>query len=154
MCGICGIVDFEATPLRSSVEAMNRALVHRGPDMEGIEEFQECVLGHRRLSILDLSEAARQPMVLSEKGLALVFNGEIYNFQTLRAGLEKKGPRLHTHSDSEVLLALYAEKQEAMLEDLNGMFSFAIWDGERKRLFLARDRLGKKPLYYHASGGN
>ncbi|MGC9028708.1 MAG: asparagine synthase (glutamine-hydrolyzing) [Desulfomonilaceae bacterium] len=153
MCGICGIVDFEATPLRSSVEAMNRALAHRGPDMEGFEEFQECVLGHRRLSILDLSEAARQPMVLSERGIALVFNGEIYNFQPLRARLGKKGRVFKTHSDSEVLLALYAEKQEAMLEDLNGMFSFAIWDGERKRLFLARDRLGKKPLYYHASGG-
>uniref|UniRef100_A0A7C4EXX6 asparagine synthase (glutamine-hydrolyzing) n=1 Tax=Desulfomonile tiedjei TaxID=2358 RepID=A0A7C4EXX6_9BACT len=153
MCGICGIVDFETAPLRSSVEAMNCALAHRGPDMGGIEEFQACVLGHRRLSILDLSEAARQPMVLSERGIALVFNGEIYNFQTLRTWLQKKGYVFKTNSDSEVLLALYAEKQEGMLEDLNGMFSFAIWDDERKRLFLARDRLGKKPLYYYSSHG-
>ncbi len=153
MCGICGIVDFNTAPLGSSVESMNRALVHRGPDMEGIKEFRECALGHRRLSILDLSEAARQPMVLSARGIALVFNGEIYNFRSLRASLEKKGHVFKTNSDSEVLLALYAEKQEDMLEDLNGMFSFAIWDDERKRLFLARDRLGKKPLYYHASVG-
>lgn len=127
---------------------MNRALIHRGPDMEGVEAFHECVLGHRRLSILDLSETARQPMVSQDGMIALVFNGEIYNFRLIRAELEKKGYRFKTNSDTEVLLALYMAKQDRMLEDLNGMFSFAIWDDQEKRLFLARDRLGKKPLYY------
>jgi len=130
---------------------MNQALTHRGPDMAGIEAFQECVLGHRRLSILDLSEAARQPMLSQDGTIALVFNGEIYNFRLIRARLENKGYLFKTNSDSEVLLALYSEKQERMLEDLNGMFSFAVWDDRKKRLFLARDRLGKKPLYYYAS---
>jgi asparagine synthase (glutamine-hydrolysing) len=128
---------------------MNEALIHRGPDMSGIRQFDGCILGHRRLSILDLSESARQPMVSPDGSLALVFNGEIYNFLLLRASLEKKGHIFRTTSDSEILLALYQEKQERMLDDLNGMFSFAIWDVERRRLFMARDRLGKKPLYYH-----
>ncbi len=148
MCGICGVVDFESKPLRSRVEAMNMALRHRGPDMAGIQEFQECILGHSRLSILDLSESARQPMLSRHGTLALVFNGEIYNFQVIRSELEKKGYSFKTNSDTEVLLALYEEKEDRMLEDLNGMFSFAIWDDQKKRLFLARDRLGKKPLYY------
>jgi len=153
MCGICGIVDFGHRPFRAAVELMNDALIHRGPDMCGIVPFQECVLGHRRLSILDLSESARQPMVTSDGSLALVFNGEIYNFIELRNSLEKQGHIFRTTSDSEILLALYRDKQERMLEDLNGMFSFVIWDVHRRLLFMARDRLGKKPLYYHQDGG-
>ncbi|MDQ1237971.1 MAG: hypothetical protein QG577_155, partial [Thermodesulfobacteriota bacterium] len=152
MCGICGVVDFDEKPSHRAVELMNETLIHRGPDMSGISQFEGCILGHRRLSILDLSESARQPMVAPDGSLALVFNGEIYNFLPLRASLEKKGHVFRTTSDSEILLALYQEKQERMLDDLNGMFSFAIWDVERRRLFMARDRLGKKPLYYHFNG--
>ncbi len=112
-----------------------------------------CVLGHRRLSILDLSDSAAQPMLSPDGKIGLVFNGEIYNFQEIRAELERCGHRFRTTSDTEVVLALYREKKEAMLEDLNGMFSLAIWDCEEKRLFLARDRVGKKPLYYYAGHG-
>jgi len=153
MCGICGIVDFAETPDRAVVQAMNSSLRHRGPDMEGICTFPGAVFGHRRLSILDLSEGARQPMLSDDGRTALVFNGEIYNFQELRTALEAKGNRFSTNSDTEVILRLYLEKKEALLEDLNGMFSIAVWDDNEKRLFLARDRLGKKPLYYSCRGG-
>jgi len=130
------------------VERMSSALQHRGPDAGGLCSFSSCVLGHRRLSILDLSDAANQPMFSADGTIAVVFNGEIYNFQELRSRLQMRGHTFRTTSDTEVLLALYIEEQEAMLEGLNGMFGFAIWDEQRGRLFLARDRLGKKPLYY------
>jgi asparagine synthase (glutamine-hydrolysing) len=152
MCGICGIVDFERQPSVEVLERMTSALQHRGPDAGGMHSFPSCVLGHRRLSILDLSDAANQPMISDDGTTALVFNGEIYNFQELRNELETRGHTFRTSSDTEVLLALYLEKPEAMLEKLNGMFSFAIWDERRRRLLLARDRLGKKPLYYHTRG--
>jgi len=152
MCGICGIVDFSDRPPVPVVEGMTLSLRHRGPDMEGIQAFDGCVLGHRRLSILDLSEAAVQPMLSADGATALVFNGEIYNFRELRKSLESNGHRFRTGSDTEVILELYLEKKEAMLDDLNGMFSLAVWDDREKRLFLARDRLGKKPLYYCLSG--
>ncbi len=121
--------------------------------MDGVCSFQECVLGHRRLSILDLSQAAKQPMLSPDRKVALVFNGEIYNFREIRRDMESRGQRFHTGSDTEVLLALYLEKRETMLDDLNGMFSLAVWDDRDRRLLLARDRLGKKPLYYWWSDG-
>jgi len=153
MCGICGIVDFSGTPDSRAVEEMNLTLRHRGPDAGGTHAFSTCVLGHRRLSIIDLSDSANQPMLSQDGTTAVVFNGEIYNFQEIRKSLESRGHRFRTRSDTEVLLELYLEKKEAMLDDLNGMFSFAIWDDREKRLLLARDRLGKKPLYYcHTDG--
>jgi asparagine synthase (glutamine-hydrolysing) len=153
MCGICGIIDFSTQPSTETVEEMTAALHHRGPDTGGACSFASCVLGHRRLSILDLSDSAKQPMLSRDGMTALVFNGEIYNFQEIRSRLESSGHRFRTRSDTEVILELYIEKQEALVEDLNGMFSFAIWDERKQRLFLARDRLGKKPLYYHRRGG-
>lgn len=153
MCGICGIVDFADQPALEVIEDMTEALRHRGPDMGGVCSFPGCGLGHRRLSILDLSSAARQPMLSPDGKVALVFNGEIYNFKELRKTLEARGRRFGTDSDTEVILALYLEKGEALVEDLNGMFSFAIWDDDRRVLVAARDRLGKKPLYYHHSNG-
>ena len=148
MCGICGIVDLTGNPDAHAVEAMTQALLHRGPDTGGIHEYPDCIFGHRRLSILDLTESAKQPMISQDGMTALVFNGEIYNFQEIRSRLEGLGHQFRTRSDTEVVLELYLEKQESMLDDLNGMFSVAIWDQRRKRLFLARDRMGKKPLYY------
>ena len=153
MCGICGIVDFHQEPSRVTVEDMTQALFHRGPDMGGITTFPLCTLGHRRLSILDLSDAARQPMLSPDGLTALVFNGEIYNFQELRACLTIRGSRFRTRSDTEVILELYREMGESLVHQLNGMFSFGIWDESRKRLVLARDRLGKKPLYYSLNEG-
>ncbi|MBM3300032.1 MAG: asparagine synthase (glutamine-hydrolyzing), partial [Deltaproteobacteria bacterium] len=148
MCGICGIIDFQEQPSPDVVDNMTRALVHRGPDTGATHFFRQCVLGHRRLSIIDLSDAAKQPMVSEDGTAALVFNGEIYNFPVLRTRLEGLGHRFRTRSDTEVILRLYLEKQESLLDDLNGMFSFALWDGREGRLILARDRVGKKPLYY------
>ena len=153
MCGICGIVDFKETLDSRIVRDMNATLRHRGPDMEGICEFPAAVLGHRRLSILDLSEGARQPMLSDDCRTALVFNGEIYNFQSLRNALEAKGNRFYTTSDTEVILRLYLEEGEALIDGLNGMFSIAVWDDKEQKLLLARDRLGKKPLYYTCRGG-
>jgi asparagine synthase (glutamine-hydrolysing) len=150
MCGICGIVHFGQRPSVETVERMTLALQHRGPDAGGVHAYETCVLGHRRLSIVDLTESANQPMLSPDGMTALVFNGEIYNFQEIRARLEQNGIRFRTRSDTEVLLHLYVEKKEAMLDELNGMFSLAIWDEKEKRLFLARDRMGKKPLYYRA----
>lgn len=152
MCGICGIVDFSGNDSERTVRAMNESLKHRGPDAGGVFSYPDCVLGHRRLSILDLSESANQPMISEDGKIGLVFNGEIYNFLEIRQRLESKGHSFRTKSDTEVILQLYIEKQEAALSELNGMFSLAIWDQPRKRLVLARDRVGKKPLYYCVNG--
>ena len=138
MCGLCGIVDFSCQPSIETVEEMNAALRHRGPDAGGVCSFASCGLGHRRLSILDLSDSANQPMLSSDGMIALVFNGEIYNFQENRRRLESAGHRFRTRSDTEVILELYIEKQEALVEDLNGMFSLAIWDERKKSLFFGQ----------------
>lgn len=148
MCGICGIVDFSDEPREAWAQEMTLRLHHRGPDMGGIETFESCVLGHRRLSILDLSETAKQPMLSEDGRVGLVFNGEIYNYPDIKKRLEAKGHRFRTTSDTEVVLRLYLEMGDDMLAELNGMFSLAIWDSRKARLMLARDRLGKKPLYY------
>jgi asparagine synthase (glutamine-hydrolysing) len=123
-------------------------LAHRGPDGEGFHLDGPAALGHRRLSIIDLTEAASEPMANEDGSLWLTFNGEIYNFREIRRGLEARH-RFRSRSDGEVILHLYEEKGEAAIAELDGMFAFALWDSRRLRLVLARDRVGKKPLFYH-----
>ncbi|WP_414660868.1 asparagine synthase (glutamine-hydrolyzing) [Horticoccus sp. 23ND18S-11] len=148
MCGIVGWV--EPRGLTLAVEHLNRArdtLQHRGPDDARSAHDAVCYLGFRRLAILDLSAAGAQPLRSADDSHWIVFNGEIYNFLELRAELEREGVVFRGHSDTEVLLALYRRHGHAMLERLNGMFAFAIYDRSRRTLWLARDRLGEKPLY-------
>ena len=150
MCGIGGKLYFD--PARAVeyhvLERMNAVQAHRGPDDSGIYCEGAVGLAHRRLSIIDLSPAGHQPMANEDGTVWIVFNGEIYNFQTLRSRLAGGGHRFRSHTDTEVLLHLYEEQGVGCLELLRGMFAFAIWDAPRRLLFLARDRLGKKPLCY------
>ena len=150
MCGICGVVAFDpsARVEERLLRGMAGLLAHRGPDGEGVWTNGPVGLGHRRLAIIDLSPAATQPMANEDETLWIVFNGEIYNFQSLRDGLLRRGHSFRSKSDTEVILHLYEEEGEACLQRLRGMFAFALWDRRRRRLFLARDRVGKKPLYY------
>ncbi len=148
MCGISGILDGSQPLARETLHHMIRRLIHRGPDAEGVFIESPIGLAHRRLSIIDLSKAANQPMQDESGNYHIVFNGEIYNFQTLRQDLKASGSRFHTESDTEVLLEAYKKWGTSCLERLNGMFALAIWDRPKRRLFLARDRLGKKPLFY------
>lgn len=149
MCGIAGFTRFhQTTGDNNTLLRMGDSIAHRGPDAHGEYINDNVGLCHRRLSILDLSEAGNQPMFSKDGNLTLVFNGEIYNFLELREQLEQEGYHFHSHTDSEVLLALYEKHQEKCLELINGMFAFAIWNEQEKELFIARDRLGKKPLYY------
>lgn len=150
MCGIAGFTRFfEPTGDLASLRKMGDKIAHRGPDANG-EYLDECIgLSHRRLSIIDLSEAGNQPMFSSDGNLVMVFNGEIYNFIELRSELEERGYNFETKTDSEVILALYQFEGQSCVYKLNGMFSIAMWDRHKQELFLARDRLGKKPLYYY-----
>jgi len=153
MCGIAGFTRFNS-PVgdEATLKKMGRAITHRGPDASG-EYLDESVgLCHRRLSIIDLSASGTQPMHSSDNRYVISFNGEIYNFLSLRADLEQQGYQFNTHTDTEVILALYQTEGQSMLSKLNGMFAFAIWDKHDKTLFLARDRVGKKPLYYLNDG--
>ncbi len=154
MCGIGGKLYFDpARPVeREILERMNAALEHRGPDDAGIYCQGPIGLAHRRLSIIDLSPAGHQPMANEDGTVWIVFNGEIYNFQELRSRLAGQGHRFRSQTDTEVLLHLYEEHGVHCLQHLRGMFAFAIWDGPRRQLFLARDRLGKKPLCYQRDG--
>lgn len=127
---------------------MCQTIVHRGPDAEGIHVGPCIGLGQRRLSIIDLSEAATPPLTNEDESIWLVFNGEIYNFASLRSDLARRGHTLRTHSDTEVILHLYEEYGTSCLDHLRGMFAFALWDSRRRRLFAARDRIGKKPFFY------
>lgn len=149
MCGIVGIVhkDRSRPVEESELTAMRDLLVHRGPDDAGLYIDGHAGLGHRRLSIIDIS-SGHQPMTNEDKSLWIVFNGEIYNFMSLRDFLLSTGHRFRTKSDTEVILHLYEEKGENCVNDLNGIFAFAIWDLKHKSLFLARDHMGVKPLYY------
>lgn len=148
MCGISGKVDFENPKIEESLlRRMNQTLVHRGPDEEGIYLSEHVALAHRRLSIIDL-KGGHQPMSNEDGSLWIVFNGEIYNFPELRETLMAKGHLFKTSSDTETILHLYEEEGMECVTHLRGMFAFAIWDSPRRRLFLARDRVGKKPLYY------
>lgn len=153
MCGIAGFIRQEFP--EAGVETLRRmalAMAHRGPDAAGEYIDQEIGLAHRRLSILDLSADGNQPMHSSCGRHTIVFNGEIYNFLELRREFEAEGMRFRTRTDTEVLLALYARLGEGCLDRLNGMFAFALWDRRERTLFLARDRIGKKPLYYFQQG--
>jgi asparagine synthase (glutamine-hydrolysing) len=149
MCGISGIfhVDRERTIDRALLQSMNAAIAHRGPDGEGFFVAPGIGLGHRRLSIIDVSGGA-QPIFNEDNTVAVTFNGEIYNFQPLVAELEARGHRFRTHSDTEVIVHAWEEWGPACVPRFRGMFAFAIWDANRETLFIARDRLGKKPLYY------
>jgi len=156
MCGITGFISFQGhdpSTARSRVREMAEVLAHRGPDEEGVYADEKAALGHRRLSIIDLS-SGQQPMVSLDGGLAVVFNGEIYNFQDLKRELEGLGQTFRTSSDTEVILGAYQKWGADCLEHLQGMFAIALWDRERGRVLLARDRVGKKPLYYTWDGRN
>jgi len=130
------------------------AQAHRGPDAEGVWSDGRCALGHRRLSIIDLSEAGRQPMSNARGDIQITFNGEIYNFQQLRRQLERLGHSFRTRTDTEAVIYAYEQWGVDCLARLRGMFAFGIWDQRRRRLFLARDRVGKKPLFYAQFGGH
>lgn len=159
MCGICGIIDYSTNRKidEDILRKMCTAMKHRGPDEDGTyigEELSPSVaLGHRRLKIIDLSTAARQPMFNEDKNIWIVFNGEIYNFLELRKGLQGKGHKFTSHSDTEVILHLYEDEGFDCVKKLRGMFAFAIWDSNKKLLMLARDRFGKKPLLYSYRNG-
>jgi len=157
VCGLAGFLRTPATPNRDAhrqwLEHMGQAIVHRGPDAGGVYQDDDIGLAHRRLSILDLSVAGNQPMASATGRYLIVFNGEIYNYRSIKVELEAEGYTFHTGTDTEVLLALFEHKGQSCLDDLNGMFAFAIWDTQSKELFLARDRLGKKPLYYYEADG-
>lgn len=147
MCGICGEVRFKDIRSATSVDLMLRSLKHRGPDAEGLFVQEGVGLGHSRLSILDLSPASQQPMIDPELGLAIVFNGCIYNYRELRAELVSAGYRFFSEGDTEVILKAYAHWGVACVERFFGMFAFCLWERDSGRVVLARDRLGIKPLY-------
>lgn len=150
MCGITGIYNFKTLKPADGniIYSMNKAISYRGPDNEGIHLNEELALGHRRLSIIDLSEAANQPLPNEDCTIWLVFNGEIYNYVELIPELIEKGHIFKSKTDSEVIIHAYEEWGEDCLKKFNGMFAFALWDETKKKLFLARDRIGVKPLYY------
>ncbi len=155
MCGIAGILPIGRGVGEADRRALRSALVrlgHRGPDDEGTFAAPEVLLGHRRLSILDLSPAGHQPMASPDGRYVLTFNGEIYNYLELRAELAAAGFAFHTGTDTEVLLAAFARWGRGCLQRLRGMFAFALWDCRERTLFLARDRVGEKPLYWWRDG--
>ncbi|MDQ3686903.1 MAG: asparagine synthetase B, partial [Acidobacteriota bacterium] len=151
MCGINGIVLSDRASASvvdvGALERMRDCISHRGPDDHGIYINGRVGLGHRRLSIVDVA-AGHQPMTNEDGSLQIVYNGEIYNHAELRPGLEARGHKYETHCDTETILHLYEEMGAGAVEELRGMFAFAIWDELKRELFIARDRLGVKPLYY------
>ncbi len=157
MCGIYGYASLRGPIEPEKLRRMGNVLKHRGPDDEG-ELIQNSTgvsigLGHKRLSIIDLSPAGKQPMANEDETIWITFNGEIYNFKELRNELKKKGHGFRSNSDTEVIIHLYEERGAKCLDSLNGMFAFALWDSKRKTLFLGRDRVGKKPLHYSICDG-
>lgn len=158
MCGIVGLASLNPNTSQNKADEMLlrkmcAKIQHRGPDAEGVFVSKSIALGMRRLAIIDLSSTGEQPVFNEDKSVAVVMNGEIYNFQELRRDLEKRGHEFRGHSDTETLPHLYEEHGAAFVEKLRGMFAFALWDARRKRLFLARDRFGEKPLYYGVFDG-
>jgi len=153
MCGICGMVSFvESDPVDPEViERMTGSLAHRGPDDAGYFVNGRVGLGHRRLSIIDLS-GGQQPIFNEDRSAAIIFNGEIYNYRELASQLKAAGHTFTTRSDTETILHAYEEYGDDCVNHLRGMFGFAIWDRRKRRLLLARDRLGVKPVYYHQNG--
>jgi asparagine synthase (glutamine-hydrolysing) len=147
MCGICGLLAPQGDADAGSVERMNAAIVHRGPDEGSVDAFGRCVLGHRRLQVIDL-QTGSQPVANEPGDVVAVFNGELYNFPELREELAAKGHRVRGTGDTPVIPHLYEEYGPAFAERLSGMFALALWDARRERLVLARDRVGKKPLLW------
>src|SRR5262245_14321125 len=161
MCGICGMLNLHGQPLDVAVgQRMMALLWHRGPDDSGNLVLQapasqtspSIFLGHCRLKIIDLSEAVRQPLANEDETIWVIFNGEIYNFLDLRHELEQRGHIFRSRSDTETIVHAYEAFGDDFLTHLDGMFAFALWDGRRQRLILARDRSGKKPLFYTFDG--
>src|SRR6266545_197008 len=149
MCGIAGAIHRES--VRERVQRMCDALAHRGPDDEGIHQDRDVAIGMRRLAIIDVA-GGHQPLSNEDGTIWVVFNGEIYNHARLRAELQRDGHVFQTHSDTEVLVHLYEQAGPDGFARLSGMFAFAIWDAPRRRLVVARDRMGIKPLYYCGDG--
>ncbi len=154
MCGIAGFRRPGAGPSEEALLGrMLSRIARRGPDAQGIYACGDTLLGHRRLSIVDLSPQGNQPMFNEDRSVSIVFNGELYGYHELRSDLARRGHRFSSTSDTEVILHLYEEKGAACVRELRGMFAFALYDQKRDRLFLARDRLGIKPLYWSSAGG-
>jgi asparagine synthase (glutamine-hydrolysing) len=153
MCGICGEITFNGAPAGSSLAAMTQKMRPRGPDAGGTFSQDGVAFGHRRLSIIDLAAASQQPMIDPQLGLAVVFNGCIYNYRELRGELSAKGYRFFSQGDTEVVLKAYAEWGPRCVDRFYGMFAFAVWERDSGRVVLARDRLGIKPLYYTEEKG-
>src|SRR3990167_2284333 len=150
MCGITGILNFNGSVVdKLLLRRMTDVLSYRGPDGEGYYIDKNVGLGHRRLAIIDLSDAGKQPMCNQDGSIWIVFNGEIYNFQELRKSLEGKGYRFISNTDTEVIIHAYEEYGVDCVGFLRGMFNFAVLDVNKKQLFLVRDRVGKKPLVYY-----
>lgn len=155
MCGIAGWINLEKKNSQNgeaALHSMCEQMLHRGPDSEGLWLDERVALGMRRLSIIDL-HTGEQPVYSEDKQVVVVMNGELYNFQSVRKDLEKRGHKFETQTDTEILPHLYEEHGEAMLEHINGMFAFALWDKPKKKLLIARDRFGEKPLYYGVFDG-
>ncbi|MBA2736318.1 MAG: asparagine synthetase B, partial [Pyrinomonadaceae bacterium] len=157
MCGIAGWANLDSKKSSQNaseavLHAMCERMKHRGPDSEGLWLENEVALGMRRLSIIDL-HTGEQPIYSEDKSIVVVMNGELYNFREVRTDLEKRGHKFETNTDTEILPHLYEEYGEAMLEQINGMFTFALWDKNKKKLLIARDRFGEKPLYYGVFDG-
>src|SRR6185436_8826253 len=153
MCGIVGQVQPRGTPVAAGLpERMCALLEHRGPDARGIHRDGNVALGIQRLRVIDLN-TGDQPIYNEDRSVAVVLNGEIYNYRELREELRGRGHTLATHGDTEVIAHLYEEEGPALVQRLNGMFAFALWDERRRSLLIARDRVGKKPLFYSARGG-
>jgi asparagine synthase (glutamine-hydrolysing) len=154
MCGFSGIVHFDPShPVEPErLRRMRDVLSHRGPDGRGMFIDGHVGLAHRRLAIVDVSPAGEQPMTNEDGSVWIAFNGEIYNHASLRPGLEARGHRYRSRSDTETIVHLYEEDGTRLVHQLHGMFAFAIWDKEKQQLLLARDRLGIKPLYYACTG--
>ena len=155
MCGLVGITSVSSVTNRDWLVAGRDAMIHRGPDDAGVwwSEDGRVGLAHRRLAIIDLSTAGHQPMHDAAGSLSIVFNGEIYNFAELREVLVARGHAFRSHSDTEVILAAYREWGTDCLQHFNGMFAIALYDAQKQTVFLARDRAGEKPLFYHHAGG-
>jgi asparagine synthase (glutamine-hydrolysing) len=155
MCGIAGFIESEKTnpaKVEARLDAMCKIITHRGPDEQGMTVQGRAALGMRRLSIIDL-KGGQQPIFNRDESMCIVFNGEIYNYQDLRTDLQKRGYYFKTHSDTETILHAYEEYGENCVDHLRGMFAFAIWDKSEESLFIARDRVGKKPLFYAQVNG-
>tara|TARA_R110002072_G_scaffold296553_1_gene468519 strand:+ start:19407 stop:21227 length:1821 start_codon:yes stop_codon:yes gene_type:complete len=153
MCGITGFVNVDGrTPNLEVLQSMNDSIEHRGPDGSGVYSKSQVALGHRRLSIIDLSESGKQPMSNENDSVWLTFNGEIYNYLELSADLVRNGHTFKSQTDSEVIIHSYEDLGEGCVNAFNGMFAFAIWDERKQKLFAARDRIGIKPFYYFFNG--